>query len=133
MQEQVLPTQKQVATFERLVKELKADGCQKHPSEILLDLDGAEKEGLTFLQCKRLMQLWKEEQEKRVPANVLAKSACMICWGLGARIPCHHCQMWNLCTSCDEAFEGNCLQCLYEDQEKKAKEAVRKRSGLSPS
>lgn len=112
----------ELAVFERLWQQASARGWDMHPAE--LEILPGEHIGLPLMT--RIVQKFDEERNKRVPAAVLSRNACMACWkSCGpstALSSCVCCDAWSLCSTCYGKLEGNCFQCLFTDQKATAEE-----------
>ena len=78
---------------------------------------------LTIGNLKSTLSMMREQRELRTPKPVRDNLRCMLCWTPSSS-QCSRCNLWALCATCNSELEGNCLQCLYEDQEDKAKARV---------
>ena len=63
---------------------------------------------------------------KTYPAAVFSKEACALCWRAGKN-ECVTCFQFVLCDECCTQLEGNCSQCLFEDQQAVADSCEAKR------
>lgn len=80
----------------------------------------------TVQDLEDVMLAMKQQRDKRVPLPVLKNKKCLVCWQPSAAL-CVRCKLWSLCGTCKTELEGNCLQCLWTDQEATAREALKRR------
>ena len=116
-------------TFQRLWAEAETNGFQVHPDSLVIK----EGEDLNLNQAWELMSRLRTERDKRVPAAVLDHCACMACWSKDSLRRCIACDLWSVCGRCAHELEGNCFQCLYEDQSEAARQCFFRRSGPTSS
>jgi len=110
-------------TFERLWAEVQSKGFQVHPDSIVIRAG----EDLNLNQARELMTRLQAERDRRVPAAVLEHGACLACWSKDSMTKCGSCSLWSLCATCYRELEGNCFQCLYDDQIDAAKACFQRR------
>lgn len=110
-------------TFKRLWEQAKSRGFHIHPDCLIL----ADDEDLNLNQAFELMARLQLERDKRVPPAVLDHKACVACWATETMTICKSCRVWSMCNRCTQELEGNCLQCLYEDQLEVARACFKRR------
>jgi hypothetical protein len=110
-------------TFKRLWDQALHKGFHIHPDSLIL----MEGEDLNLNQARELMSRLQLERDKRVPSAVLDNVSCMACWNKESLSICKSCRAWSLCNRCSEEMEGNCFQCLYDDQLEVARACYKRR------
>jgi len=118
-----------LGTFQRLWAYAESKGFQVHPDFLII----REGEDLNLNQARELMSRLQQERDKRVPAAVLENGACLACWSKESLALCSACGLWSLCNRCHTELEGNCFQCLFEDQVDKAKACFMRREPPAPA
>lgn len=126
-------TESKAWTGESLQRYLTANDWKVDPLNIVLN----KLDALTIGDVRDLLSMSKLKRDARTPKPVQLKQRCVLCWSPSSAL-CKRCSLWALCSTCSTRLEGNCCQCLYEDQADAANERVKARipfeeASMSPS
>jgi hypothetical protein len=94
-----------------------------HPFALLLRSDDV----ITPEDTIQILEEAKFQSDLRTPLGVLDNKRCIHCWDISSQ-ECSSCGLWHLCTRCSAELEGNCVQCLFDDQVVAADAAIARRA-----